>query len=89
MQEYRRTCNACGKIWHSLVTRENQVVKSGQTDALNVCAQMCNASAQQQAKRNFDANQSEIVRLRQCPQCGSSSYNEVLVDYSNEPPLPR
>lgn len=88
MQEFQRICNSCGKVWHSLISRENQIASSSKVDALNVCAQMCNASAQAQSKRNMEANQSELARLRQCPNCGSVNYREFIIDHSRPPQMP-
>ena len=85
-QEYRRTCQACGKVWHSLVAREQDIQRSSSANSCNVCAQMCNPSAQLQASRNLDANKSEITRLRQCPNCGSAAYIEEIVRHV---PIPR
>ena len=78
-KEYRRTCNACGKMWHSLVSREQQIERDEKANNCQVCAQCCNPSAQLQAKRNVEANQSELSRLRACPECKSSNYNEEVV----------
>lgn len=83
--EYRRTCLACGKVWHSLIAREQQVqqgIKSSNCDVITLCG---NPAAQQQATRNLSAGQSEIARLRQCPNCNSSSYHEEIVAYQYPP----
>jgi|SRR5687767_1892798 len=79
VREYRRTCRQCGKVWHSLVSRETQIKRSENAKVCNVIAQCCNPAAQLQASRNVDANRSEITRLRQCPICSSANYNEVIL----------
>ncbi len=84
-QEYRRTCQACGKVWHSLVSREQDIQRSSSANSCNVLAQMCNPSAQLQASRNLDANKSEIARLRQCPNCNSAAYIEEIVTHVAPP----
>jgi len=87
-QEYRRVCSQCGTVWHSLVSRERQIEGSNKASGCNVCAQMCNPSAQLQASRNLEAGRSELTRLRQCPKCLSASYSEILI--THEPPkIPR
>jgi uncharacterized Zn finger protein len=84
-QEHQRQCQACGKVWHSLVSREKQVERDNKSNSCNVCAQMCNPAAQLQAKHNAETNQSELSRLRQCPQCGSANFNERIIDHSKPP----
>lgn len=77
-REYKRTCRSCGKVWHSLVSREEQIKRDEQSNNCNVCANCCNPSAQLQAKRNVEANQSELYRLKRCPECGSVNYDEII-----------
>jgi len=77
--EYRRKCNMCGKIWHSLASREKQITKQENCSNCEVVANCCNPAAQIQAKRNQQASQSEYDRLRKCPECGSQNYSEELV----------
>ncbi len=86
-QEYQRQCQACGKVWHSLVSREKQIASDNKSNTCNVIAQGCgcNPAAQLQAKRNAEANQSEIANLKKCPQCGSANYNERIIDYAQPP----
>ena len=79
VSEYRRKCRACTTIWHSLVSREVQLEKqkqSGECDQVMMCG-----SAEMQAKRNIQATHDEMTRLRQCPKCGSSNFNEEIVTY--------
>lgn len=80
VQEYRRKCQMCGKVWHSLVQREAQIHSSQKAHACAAIGNCCGPSgAQLQASRNLDANTSELTRLRQCPSCGSANYTEILV----------
>lgn len=78
-KEYKRTCRSCSKVWHSLLSREDQIKRDEESNNCNVCAQCCNPSAQLQAKRNVEANQSELSRLKRCPECGSANYDEIIV----------
>lgn len=86
MREFRRTCQACGKVWHSLVSREQQLKSREKQNTCFTCGTMCDPSAHLQAGRNLDANKSEIARLRQCPNCGSAAYIEQIITYNVQPP---
>lgn len=77
--EYRRTCRSCGKIWHSLLSRERQLNYQEFSSSCDSVAHCCNPSARLQAQRNQHDNQAEIVRLKRCPECNSSNYDEVVV----------
>jgi len=79
----------CGKVWHSLVARETQISRNEQANNCNVAAQCCNPAAQLQAKRNVEANQSELARLRQCPNCQSTNYHQVIIDHVSPQQIPR
>jgi len=79
MREYRRTCRQCGKVWHSLASREKQLQQSKRSSSCAEVTQCCNPTARLQARRNVDANISEINRLRQCPICSSGNYDEVIL----------
>jgi hypothetical protein len=76
-REYRRTCQRCGTVWHSLVSREKKV--KSDTACNNCDVVTCNRQEQLQAKRNLQASQSELERLRKCPNCQSSSYDEEIL----------
>ncbi len=63
--EYRRTCLLCGKVWHSLISRESQIARMKKTNSLLECASglqsvgscgMVGSGTQAQAMRNIDAN---------------------------------
>jgi hypothetical protein len=88
-QEYRRTCMVCGKVWHSLVAREAQISRNEKANTCNAVGQCCNPAAQLQAKRNLEANQSEIAQLHQCPNCHSANYQEVIIDHAPPSQIPR
>lgn len=79
-QEYRRTCNFCGKTWHSLVAREKQIEQVKQQAALSTVGNCCGDNSQNM--RNIDAGNDSLTKLRQCPECGSSDYAEVIVGAS-------
>ena len=95
VKEFRRTCTACGKVWHSLASRERELA-CGQCQGIcgqcNSSCAMCGnlgkkgqatywsaAGAGAQEKRNTDAVETELKRLKTCPACGSSKYREELL----------
>jgi hypothetical protein len=91
-QEYKRKCKQCGKVWHSLVSREEQVknsIKSSQCHKSVAACGMCSGNwlafgPATQAERNIEASQSELDRLRKCPKCGSMNYKEEIITYEEK-----
>ncbi|MDG6250358.1 hypothetical protein [Methanocalculus sp.] len=82
IQEYKRTCNNCGKVWHSLVERENQIMTSMKFDAASGCLSACyNHSASAQRSHNFDTAMDTLEKIRACPNCGSKNYVEEIIEY--------
>lgn len=83
VQEYKRTCKQCGKVWHSLADRETKLETEKSSANCNMClmAGTGNASydSSLQNQRNVQGLQSELSRLRQCPECLSSNYEETLI----------
>ena len=77
--EYQRKCRVCGKLWHSLKTREDLLQKQEKSNTCMSIAECGNPTAQLQATRNVEANQSEIARLKSCPDCHSTNYDERLI----------
>ncbi|MEK6956163.1 MAG: hypothetical protein AABW52_05865 [Nanoarchaeota archaeon] len=84
IKEFKRKCKQCGKIWHSLESREKQIKSNFNVNNLNVISNCCNPSAQLQAKRNSEANQSDLDKLKQCPNCSSHNYSEEVIIYEKE-----
>lgn len=81
--EYKRTCNECRKVWHSLVDREKQLTTNLGVDFCGVCG-TCGSPHQAQYSRNFDANNSSLAQLKKCPQCGSGNYTETAIYYEKQ-----
>jgi hypothetical protein len=79
VKEYRRECRQCGQVWHSLMKREAELARKESDSKTDVCCNCCDPNAQLQAKRNRDATQSELTRLKMCPKCQSSNYKETIV----------
>lgn len=78
-KEYRRTCKACGKVWHSLVAREKQIKEGQCCDLCSMCFSYSDDAAQAQIKGNAQQSSSELHRLQKCPECSSSNYDEEIV----------
>jgi len=91
-QEYKRICNSCGKVWHSLKSREDSLRS---TTSFYNCSQAIIGGMQMgsgatssgstglgtqgtQAGRNAQAADSELASLKKCPHCGSSNYKEEI-----------
>jgi len=84
VKEFKRKCNSCSKVWHVLASREKQVEKDVSGNNLQICANCCHPSAQLQAKRNVEANQTELDKLRKCPECQSANYTEEVLIYEKK-----
>lgn len=88
VQEYKRTCKECGKVWHSLVSREKEIKSSVNSnsclqvsEAMNCCGDM---GAMAQAGRNVDAQTDLLDKLKKCPNCGSKNYEETIISYEKK-----
>lgn len=87
--EYKRTCNQCGKVWHVLAEREKYLEREKKYNNCNMCATAFGTAggnsgswgAWTQTQRNEHALESEMTRLKQCPNCGSSDYTETIIEY--------
>lgn len=78
IQEFRRTCRKCGKVWHSLSSREAALQRR---NAANLChaVSCCANPTSAQYTRNAEATQDELARLKRCPNCLSNDYAEEVV----------
>lgn len=89
VREFKRTCNGCGKVWHSLESREIALKKKSKSSNFNEMiggCLMCGGSPfgallNSQASNTTGGFESELVRLRRCPECGSQNYGEEIVIY--------
>ena len=92
IKEYKRKCKACGKVWHSLVSREEELekkLKSNARDKQVAGCGMCSGNwsalgAATQAERNEQSLGNELERLRGCPNCHSQNYDEEIISYKKE-----
>jgi len=86
VKEFKRKCNECKKVWHVLTEREDKVREQIQNNEskrkLAFCS--CRSGSVMQAKRNIEANESELDRLQKCPECGSTNYYEEVSIYEKK-----
>ncbi len=79
--EYKRTCNQCGKVWHSLVERETKIdpkMNCCDQDNLGMCGTCGTNGAQAQYRRNLQSREDTLAQLRRCPECQSTDFKEIL-----------
>jgi hypothetical protein len=84
ISEYRRTCNVCGKRWHSLVTREAEIIQRKQANAAQGLVGCCSPNTSATSIGTGQIIDSELQRLRQCPECQSVNFDEEIVDYEGK-----
>ncbi len=83
--EFRRKCRRCGKVWHSLCSREEQLVANSKAGFCGFCFDLLDSNEHKAAveirEGQRNSAHSELFRLHQCPECSSTSYDqEVLED---------
>jgi hypothetical protein len=79
--EYKRTCKECGKVWHSLKKREEEIKKLQNAASYQSALSYCTCSplmygAAAQYDRNWASAQKDLDSLMSCPVCGSRNYEE-------------
>jgi hypothetical protein len=92
IKEYKRKCNECKTVWHSLVSREEQLDKNLKDNNCNQSVAACGMcggnwlalGASNQAKTNEQIITQEKDRLKKCPKCGSGNYTETIVYYEKK-----
>lgn len=92
VEEYRRTCYECDKVWHVLASREREIEKqafrsqvTGWISGFGMASSFWRFfNSYTQVKRNEDAIKTEGHKLKTCPNCGSGNYKGVRVVYNVE-----
>lgn len=86
VKEFKRKCNECGKVWHSLEAREKNLEFNKAVSSLNQfsSASTCNTNSSLQAQRNSNALKDTLEKLKSCPECGSQNYNEEILIYEKK-----
>ena len=79
--EYKRTCKECKKVWHSLVSREDEIQKRMSNNAAQGAAGFCSPNTTATSVGTAQIIESELQRVRQCPECSSSNYKESIVQH--------
>jgi len=85
--EYKRTCNECGKVWHSLVGREASLDPNNwlccdqdRIGECSTCGEISGRSAQY--GRNIQSREDSLSQLRRCPDCHSNNFREEIIYYT-------
>lgn len=86
VEEYKRTCRECGKVWHSLVAREKQIQGNIKSNACSGMGATCGGSwgGATQSVRNREASEEILDKLRKCPNCGSKNFKQVIIHYEKK-----
>jgi hypothetical protein len=90
VQEYRRTCRDCGKVWHSLEWREKKLGEQNTCYSCecNFCGTLFPRSSKDwdvsQDNGQQETRESELERLRSCPSCHSKNYQEEILTYERK-----
>ena len=86
IKEYKRKCNQCNKLWHSLVSREKEIEDGKKIAAWNQVSNSCacKSGSALQAQRNVGAYQDSLDKLHKCPECGSQNYTEEIIIYEKK-----
>ena len=85
VKEFKCKCNQCGKIWHYLESREKELEKNIKSNAGSQAAfALFNVGAALQAKRNVEAQQDLLDKLKKCPECGSHDITKENIYYKEK-----
>ena len=84
-KEIKCKCNQCGKIWHCLESREKEIEKNIKTNAgIQAGFAFFNVGAATQAKRNVEAQQDLLDKLKKCPECGSHDITKEAIYFEKK-----
>jgi hypothetical protein len=84
VSEYKRTCNECGAVWHSLQSRENEIKRNVSNLKSAECCNMCDANARNKATTDMRNYKDELERLKKCPKCQSGNFREEEITYDKK-----
>jgi hypothetical protein len=89
VEEYKRVCQQCGKVWHSLISRENQIRGNLFCNSCSSASQAATCSpvgiaGAAQSNRSVEANQSELAKLQSCPDCNSTDFTQEIISYEKK-----
>lgn len=87
VSEYKRTCNQCGTVWHSLQTREdalkNEITNYNNRSGSSECC-MCAQNKPTKSTAEVKTCASELERLKICPKCNSGNIREEVLVYDKK-----
>ena len=78
IQEYKRTCKECGKVWHSLVSREEMIQKQFGYKTSPCCVET------ETDRKISQACPPWLHEYRRCPNCQSYNYKEEIITFEKE-----
>jgi len=83
--EFKRICNECGQVWHSLKNREDALKKEENDSACqtSLMACSCRPEATAQYNRNKMAAQTDLNSMKKCPKCGSTNFKETEITFDS------
>jgi hypothetical protein len=89
--EYKRTCRECGKVWYSLESREKKLENQQCWNSCVTCSSSIALARGKggwggyaQSTHNEQTTDEQLNNLRQCPNCHSTNYFEVLVRHKKK-----
>lgn len=86
VKEYKRECNECGKVWHSLASREEEISRDigyhSSTQFFSACGG--NFLLSEMSKKNAETQKDLLDKLKKCPNCSSRNYEEKVVIYEKK-----
>ena len=85
VKEYKRKCNECGKIWHSLASREEEIQKDIKFNSRGqLFTAFIDPASATQSKRNVESQIELLDKLKRCPNCSSHNYTETVNIYEKK-----
>ncbi len=88
VHEYKRTCNKCGKVWHTLVEKEEALVKNRKYNKWSIWRNAIFGGSAPEDKvvmgQDIDRGikyQDKMYKLIECPNCKSTDCKTVIESY--------
>lgn len=84
VQEYKRVCNNCGKVWFSLKYREDWLANRATCWTCQSIFGYLNGGTVEGhlASRNSADSFDNLIGIRKCPECGSVNFKEELLSFT-------
>ena len=82
-KEYKRKCNRCGKVWHSLVSDEKSLKSQSVANALIGLGSIGSTFSGLYSNKSLDTSD-KLSNLKKCPECGSQDYSEEIIEFERK-----